>query len=139
MKKYFYLMCLLFVFLSCVHSKDGHFSFSFVNDSDKGIYMLYTEHYPDTLWYCSSYNGGGVIPYLLESKKEDIYGLRLTIEEEFERLRKKGVDFLQLFIVDSVIYKTKPCDTIREKNLILKRYQINIDTLVRYNWVIPYP
>ncbi len=126
----------LFFLLSagtCSDNNDGHHSFIFKNNSGEGIFLQYSERYPDTLWQCDL--GSGVI----DSKASYTFELRGSFEKEFIRLQKKGIDYIQLTIVDSLIYETQKCDSIRENNLVLKRYQLNLETLEQNNWVITYP
>ncbi|MFA6778153.1 MAG: hypothetical protein WCU80_00005 [Paludibacteraceae bacterium] len=128
----------LLIFLSsskCSHKEDGNYSFSFINNSDKGIYIQYNWHYPDTLWSCDPHQGSGII----DSHGGYSFELRGTWEDEFARMGKKGIDYLQLFVIDSLVYEMYSCDSIRTNNIISKRYQLDLNILEQKNWTITYP
>ena len=46
---------------------------------------------------------------------------------------------LEIFLIDSTVFKTNPWDSIVSKNLTLKKYDLTLDTLKKLNWTITYP
>jgi hypothetical protein len=48
-------------------------------------------------------------------------------------------DTLMIFIFDETTLKTVPWDTIRKNYMILKRYDLSLEDLVRMDWRVTYP
>jgi hypothetical protein len=48
-------------------------------------------------------------------------------------------DTLQIFIYDYATFKNNSWDTIVSKYLILKKYDLTLDSLEKLNWIIKYP
>lgn len=131
MKKLIFLFLLYVMILSSTTCKKDniHYNITVKNNSNSAIYVTMTDAYPDTLIRCPwgyieiSQNGNNYI----ESSQ---YGW----EEDF-----KGIEKLQLFIIDANMAKNTPCDTIRKYNMILKRYALTYNDLQNNNWTINYP
>ena len=48
-------------------------------------------------------------------------------------------DTLMIFIFDEATLKTVPWDTIRKNYMILKRYDLSLEDLVKMDWRVTYP
>lgn len=117
--------------------KNGHFSFTFKNNSQKKIITnFYFETYPDTI--IGQYNplyGGKIISPFEQTKKSSGPGL-LECWETLLKNNKK--EFLYIFDADSL--KVIPWDTVRDTNRgLLERREINLQYLIDRNFVITYP
>jgi hypothetical protein len=127
-----YIAINLFLFLvfisSTCNKKDIHYEIKIRNLSNESIAASWTDSYPDTVILCP-------LGYALIKVSQDC-AINLTYgwENEFER-----IDTFQIFILDTMVINTIPCDTIKKYNYILKRYQLSYDDLQRMNWVVPYP
>ncbi len=107
---------------------ETHYNITIKNNSNSAIYVTMTTAYPDTLILCPW--GFFEISQNSNFNIESTYGW----EEDF-----KGIETLQIFIIDANIAKTTPCDTIRKYNMILKRYALTYNDLQNNNWSITYP
>lgn len=114
---------------------EGHYKFVFKNESNRSVFMTLNYHYPDTLFSCDPHKW----IELVSLNEESICELRDSWEKEFLRLQKKGIDYIQFIVVDSLVYRTQPCDSIRKHNLVLKRYQLDVQYMEEHNWTITYP
>lgn len=114
---------------------EGHYKYVFKNESNQSIFVDHNYCYPDTLFSCDSHEWIELVSPNEESSCE----LRDSWEKEFLWLQKKGIDYIQFIVVDSLVYRTQPCDSIREHNLVLKRYQVDLQYMEENNWTITYP
>lgn len=114
---------------------EGHYKFVFKNESNQSVYLYFNYNYPDTLFSCDPHEW----IKLVSSNEESSYEIRNSWEKEFLWFQKKGIDYLQLIVVDSLVYRTQPCDSIRNHNLVLKRYQLDVKYMEENNWRITYP
>jgi hypothetical protein len=121
---------LLFVTLGgyTCHKDDVHYNLTIKNQSSKAISVSLGDYFPDTTLRCPwGYFEIGV------DQENKIFS-KNGWESEF-----KDYNYLQIFVMDSVINKEFPCDTIKKHNKILKRYQLTLDDIKKKNWTITYP
>jgi len=106
-----------------------HYDLTVKNTANASIYVTWTDAYPDTLIRCPlGYSE------ILPGKSYDIKSGKYGWENDF-----KGMQFLQIFIIDAITGSTEACDTIRLHNMILKRYTLTYENLQQINWKITYP
>ncbi len=48
-------------------------------------------------------------------------------------------DTLMIFFFDASVIENTPWDTVKSQYLVLKRYDLSYDDLVRMDWIITYP
>ena len=129
--KSFIIGSFLFLLLlsSTCNEKDMHKDLTIKNNTSDSICTLYTEIYPDTILDCR------VVGIGIGAHQEYQFVLRNGWPNKFDRIG--GV--LQIFIIDSKIWKNEPCDSIKKYHRILKRYQLTLDDVEKMNWTITYP
>ena len=127
---------ILIILLSSCDTNDSYFDnrLKVVNNSQNSIYADFYQSYPDTslslLFHFSSdqhkINPGGRIS--------------LGRGGDWETAFKDDINQkLIILIFDGNTIETVPWDTIRKKYLVLKRYDLTLDSLKKLNWVVTYP
>jgi hypothetical protein len=110
------------------------FKMKITNNSNSTIYFYDSFSYPDTTLRIE-YNPvkipetNSVLPGATRSNR-----IRCCWESKFEFR-----DTLMIFIFDETTLKTVPWDTIRKNYMILKRYDLSLEDLVRMDWRVTYP
>lgn len=121
-----FIFFLLLISSNCKNEENK--SIIIKNNSADSICALYTEIYPDTTLDCR------VGYWFIGDLQQYQLSLRNGWQDELDR-----IGILQIFIIDKIVWKTEPCDTIRKYNKILKRYQLTLQDLESLNWNITYP
>jgi hypothetical protein len=109
-------------------TKEIHHDLSIQNKSSKTIIASFGDYFPDTTLRC-----GQAYSQIAINEEYTLF-LRNGWENELNRIK-----YFQIFILDSAVYKTYPCDTIKKYNIILKHYQLTLEDIENLNWVISYP
>lgn len=136
------ILIVLIGFVLCANScekaplVDKYYRIIATNNSSEPIrIMLANEHslnqYPDT-------NLPEIKPILqkIEPGKRAYFDSQTKWQENLAQL---PLDTLSVYIIDSQIYDSEPWDSIREKYLILVRYDLGIEDLEATNFEISYP
>lgn len=127
MNRFFFLLVVTTVTYSCC-KEEIHYNLVIKNMSNKAISISWGDYYPDTTLRCP-------LGYInLSENQECKLSRRNGWENDF-----KYYSYLQIFVMDSEICQTTPCDTIKKYNEILKRYQLTLDDIKQVGWVISYP
>jgi hypothetical protein len=103
------------------------------NNTGTNIYSIYSRDYPDTTFRIAP---KPVEEDLIKSHSERHLISRTSWESVFNSL---PADTLSIFIFDAHLIDNTPWDTVKSKYLILKRYDLSYDDLVRMNWTVIYP
>ena len=117
---------LLFLAIKCEKAVDNYIIIE--NRSNDAIYYLLSFYYPDTLLKKSEYppDGNKIL-------KHEVIN-NIPGDPCFE-----VTDTLIIFILNADTVETLPWDTIVERYLILKRYEVTKYDMERVNWTITYP
>jgi len=135
MKKYIFFIIIITI-NSCVDLDGTDYRLKIVNSTSKYLYFNDQYKYPDTL--IEEFNNIGLKDsYLIDPNSEKL----IPTQVPWERIFRNDLpsDTLSIFIFDGEIIETVPWDTIRKNYMILKRYDLSYDDLVRMNWTISYP
>jgi len=127
-----------FITLTACFSCDGpkgHYELNVVNNSTNDIYMYYGANYPDTT--IKEYNPAvSSSSYLIKNKSSNSINNGDPIEFRFKEHRSDTIIF---FLFDATIAKTIPWDSVMKNYLVLQRFDLSLEDLVRLNWTITYP
>jgi hypothetical protein len=104
-----------------------------VNNSSSAIYYNDSYMYPDTTLRIDD-NPISLSRLLVASGETVSNPRRGRWEEVFDIC-----DTLMIFIFDETTLKTVPWDTVRKNYMILKRYDLSLEDLVRMDWRVTYP
>lgn len=137
MKKNIIVLLILsfFVIYSCelIH---GSFDYrmTIINNSNNKIYFWKYFTYPDTA--VGEFRPDPLMDFVNPKSSND-----LPTMTRWELIFEKNLpsDTLILFIFDAEVLETTPWDTIQANYMILKRYDLSYDDLVRLDWTITYP
>ena len=124
-------------------TKDCHYHIKVNNLTNKVLYSAAADNYPDTFsidkTMVSPILGGG------ESHRIDPMGITegsLSISRCYEDDFSNGLlpnKVLMIYIFDENVLRTISWDTLKAKNLYLKRYDLSLEDLRKNNWTITYP
>jgi hypothetical protein len=139
--KYLYYLCLIFAFHSCeqIPLVDKIFTITATTTSNDSLvcfleYDVNAIHYPDT-------NLPIVKPFKRIVRKDKPYYLDRQDEngkwEDYIASLPK--DTLSIFFMDAKIFTDSTWQTIRDKYLVLKRYDLSAEQLKNLNFTINYP
>jgi hypothetical protein len=129
MKRYIVIVIL---FSGCIHDKVSEEKIRVVNNSKRRISLTHSRLFPDT----SLSEGFDSGCNLIDSTSFCDATVRLGWSLEFDRNPQK---VLSLIISDFDTVKKYGADTWRNEYLILKRYDLTKDSLIKLNWTIIYP
>ncbi|MZQ50376.1 MAG: hypothetical protein GT598_15370 [Bacteroidales bacterium] len=110
------------------------FKMKITNNSNSTIYFFDSFAYPDTIIRPEENpinipETNSVLPGSTRANR-----MRGSWESKFE-IR----DTLMIFIFDETTLRTVPWDTIRKNYMILKRYDLSLEDLVKMDWRVTYP
>ncbi len=135
-KKYCLILSLFVIILSGHSCENKYYDFRLkvFNDSNKTLYAMFYQSFPDTALgqhspFVSTYDRIG---------PGETYTLRRggTWEMAFEEdINEK----LMIFIFDAYVIDNKPWETVRKNYMILKRYDLSFEDIVKLNWIVTYP
>jgi hypothetical protein len=126
------LSCLLIANSSC--HKDEGLKLRVNNKSEKAIYVSWTSAYPDT-----SLNHMANPTYNSQINKVGANSLQPDYYGDPSKAFFKSIDTLSVFVFDAQVLENTPWDTVKAKYLVLKRYDLSLDDLIKLNWIIIYP
>ncbi|MZQ50290.1 MAG: hypothetical protein GT598_14925 [Bacteroidales bacterium] len=104
------------------------------NNSNSTIYFYYSFSYPDTTIRAEGNPLGSPDNYRILSGETITNPMRGSWEGQFDIYST-----LMIFIFDEATLKTVPWDTIRKNYMILKRYDLSYEDLVKMDWRVTYP
>ena len=111
---FFVAICLCF-FASC--SKPLYYALTINNNSQKNLWFSYSTKYPDTT-IAMGYTNASVLP-----------GQKLTTLTSIPYDPSHPyTGIVEIFLFDSDAIRGLPWDSVVSKNLILKRYDVNLDS-----------
>lgn len=129
-----------FVFFTCKKENNCHKRISFINNTNKDVYVIKnTLGYPDTNYY--HYDPSPTLSqkeYKVNSNTSTNSPLQLLACYE-DVMKEKKSDTLMVFVFDAQLLETISWDTVKAKNLYLKRYDLSLQDLQKNNWTIRYP
>jgi hypothetical protein len=120
--------------------KECHKYISVQNLSDKNIYVEYVSGYPDTNAFANEPS-----PAIYPERNKVLSGqpnlLALQSRNCWEDNFKSFVtsDTLMVYIFDGQVLDSLPWDSVKAKNLILKRYDLSLQDIHQMHWSITYP
>ena len=128
LRVFFIVFTLCFIVVSCDRERKDNIAYlTFVNNSEKSVFLFYSIAYPDSLLDKSNGGCDNVLPH---SKCESLNRLGWNYSKEYE--------ILQFFVFDS--------DTIHkygynhlQNSWILKKYKYTEQQLEQMNWTVTYP
>jgi hypothetical protein len=119
--------------ISC-ESKYYDYRLKILNNSNNYIYADFYRSYPDTTLSINSHFGG------LDHKVSPNGEITLARGGSWERAFQDDIQQkLLIFIFDAKIIENIPWDTIRNKYLVLKRYELTLKDLDSLNFKVSYP
>jgi hypothetical protein len=127
------VIALLFMSFRCSPKEcreGGHDQITFVNNSSMDISVQLIELGEDTLFHCNR-----IIPVRVLADSSFCFGAAFSCWEA----HFLDEPYIQFFVLDRNIYKSVSCDSIRQYNMILHRYQLTFDDLEAMNWTVAYP
>jgi hypothetical protein len=138
MKKINYLLSLLLniaLLLGSCHDENDIYKLRINNLSDKPVYVEWTTCYPDTS--LATVTNPTYNPYITKVEAK-------TLQPSIYRNASKGlfdgkIEKLSVFIFDAAVVENTPWDTVKAKYMILQRYDLNLEELEKFNWIITYP
>jgi len=119
-------------------SENCHTSISFVNNSERSLYVNYDTYYlrnidPFNIKALSYFH-----PDQKNLKCCEINTNALSSNMCFED-RFKTIDTIYVFIFDTVVVENTIWEVVVQDYLVLKRYDLTLEDLQRLDWKITYP
>lgn len=122
----FLVLLLSVICISATCSKDRVKTAFFIkNNSTKSIYFAFSDKYPDT----------SIPPYIPLAIVTDPQGSG----GPFLYSVSSNSGIVEIFLFDSSIVASKPWDSITKNYMVLKRYDLTIDSINKMNTTITYP
>ncbi|HUZ57580.1 MAG TPA: hypothetical protein VMU83_02250 [Hanamia sp.] len=123
MKFLFLLLSVICISSTCTKSRVST-AFFIKNNSSKTVNYAWSDKYPDTSLTKILYQ----IPIdPLQTKGPFYYSV------------SPGSGIVEIFLFDSITVVSNPWDSITEKYMILKRYDLTIDSIDKMNRIVTYP
>lgn len=131
------LICLIFIELGCVKEPAGHRIIEFVNNSTKNLYVRINDaNYPDTLIRLGDIRKSKNY-FFVAAKTSNSTILRDNSPWEYS-IKDFRFETIMVFVFNADQIKDLPWDTVVNKYMILKRYDLNLEKLDSLNWKINY-
>ncbi len=136
-KNYIFLAILFNVLTSC-HPDKYYSFFTIKNNSASGICYSYSNSYPDTSIPNNKYLPTPIIApsNVIQSGESYTVVKAATLGDYFKSV-PSGT--MEIFIFDAQVVQTIPWDTVVTKYMVLKRYDLSLDSIKKMNGVINYP
>ena len=139
-----FTICMITIICSftCNKPKNCHTKLNFINSSNKDIYFQSCGIYPDTLLsshYCPNPKGDKPFHFVSANNNNN---LALPVSQgcyESNNFNTIDSDTMMIYIFDANVIETTSWDTVKAKNLYLKRYDLSLQDLQQSNWTIKYP
>ncbi len=125
------VLCVLSIFLlkNCKFPDEGYF-FTITNNANHSISYYIGELYPDTLITQDKPH----LLYTLHPRSSYKPSYWDTWEEHFSKIEK-----LSIFIFHTDTLDKYTWDEIRDKYMVLKRYDVNFEDFKSVHWQVEYP
>jgi len=104
------------------------------NNSNSTVYFNYSFAFPDTTLRLEDNPVTSDDFYRIQSGETVTNPIMGRWESKFDIY-----DTLMIFIFDETTLKNVPWDTIMKNYMILKRYDLSLEDLVRMDWRVTYP
>ncbi len=131
MKLIFFLFILIVSFTTCSKLDWTDYRLRIKNNSNISIYGNTYYTYPDT----------SIAEHFANIKINSNSERRIPTQVSWERIFNDELksDTLMIIIFNSEVIENTSLATVRKNYMILKRYDLSYDDLVRLNWTITYP
>lgn len=143
MKKIIYLFLFIsIIFYSCDPTCDTetcHYHIYIQNNSSNNIYQTVSDIYPDTLlkFYTDPNPKLDAINKTTINEKGTMS--KLSCYEFDFKDTKRPLEKLIIYVFDAKTLESMSWDSIKAKDLYLKRYDLTLQDLQNNNWTITYP
>lgn len=140
MKNFIKILLISLIFLLCFthcpyeNTPDCHEYFTIINNSNRTIYFSHKYNFEKIDTILPNYN-----PILSGNDCRINSMTRKSAYHDFCLESMIGKYFLYVFIFDAEVLEKIPWDTIRKNYMILRRYDLTVDSLNKLNWKIIYP
>lgn len=131
---------------TCIKSKNCHTKANFVNNSPSDVYVVaLSEGYPDTNAWRHSYipnPANDAVNYIVKGNGQSSTPLSAGSEVDecyTDFMFKPESDTAMVYVFDAHVLDTTPWDTIRARNLYIRRYDLSYYDFENNNWTITYP
>ena len=145
MKPTFILILLSFLLLSNTCNKkteNCHKAITFINNSDKELYVTRSWNYPDTISFAGIPNPA-LDPNFSKVNSHEKNTRALWGRDCYEVLFGSELynyqDTLMVFVFDAQVLENTDWETVKQQYLILKRYDLSLEDLRNMDWTIEYP
>ncbi|MFQ3579873.1 MAG: hypothetical protein SNJ71_07020 [Bacteroidales bacterium] len=131
------LIVILLILTSSTCKEKCQKSINFVNNSEIELYVISSIFYPDTNSYKTAFPDPTLNKYYYKVEPNSTSNRAIRYRTCIEA--KLSMDTLMIYVFEAKVLETIPWDTVKAKNLVLKRYDVSIDDIKRMNWTITYP
>jgi hypothetical protein len=129
------LLCVLL--LSC--ESGGHHEISFVNNSNRDIYVDWDSLYPDTTraqWYLMVSNAKS---YKILSNNTSMSALSVDKDSWENTFQHISSDTVMIFVYDAHALEANQGHSGQLYDFVIQRYDLSLQDLQRLNWTLTYP
>ena len=120
----------------CSSCKDNNeIKFRLRNNSNLPVYIYYSRFYPDTSFQYIP--NPKLNPEIFRVEANTIQGYHYVSPSK--SFFDQNLDTLMVFVFDAYTLETISWDTVKAKNLILKRYYLSEEDLDQMKWIVNYP
>jgi hypothetical protein len=126
-------------FLASCHPDNFYTFFDIKNNSDQAIYYTYSNKYPDTSVDQSIYipPGSTRTPSEIINANSRLAVVKAgPLENYFKTIPS---DTIEIFIYDAKVVRNTPWDSVVAKYLVLKRYDLILDSINKMGRIVTYP
>jgi hypothetical protein len=114
--------------------KDEELTLRVNNVSEKAIYVSWTRDNSDT-----SLNQITNPTYNPQIEKVAAHSIQKDYYSAPSKAIFKHIDTLTVFVFDAQVVESTPWDTVKARDLVLKRYNLSLDDLNKLQWLLTYP
>ena len=139
-QRYFFTFLIILLLNSCIFEQVMDViplrDIKFINNSDSDVYYLFAKNIPmDTTLY-STFPFDTLSNHLITKNS-----YLMVHPYEYKKVDPLGIksSFGHIYFFSRYVIENVPWDTIRNKYLILKRYDIHIEDINNRNWTVKYP
>ena len=118
-------------------SDDCHHNVHVVNKSSRPVYAIFSASYPDTSIHDPNPALSPEGYKVGVNEQKSIFSNRDCVEDYFKYIIHS--DTLILFVFDENVLETNSWETVKQNNLVLKRYYLNLSELRSRNFTIEFP
>ena len=123
-------------------TENCHYTVAFHNATDKTLYVITSNRYPDTLITNGNPNplldpsSRRVLP---QEKNTRVLWGRDCYENDMKDPNNVPYGKWMIYVFDAAVLESTPWDTVKARNMYLKRYDLTLKDLQDRNWTITYP